>query len=80
MQLPAVREAPESLPTSLGNAAVQAGQQQRRAQLKMAMMDRLYTQAMAGNAGAQIRLLAGSRHATPRAGSPLGQGHKSNTP
>lgn len=33
---------------------MQAGQQQRRAQLKMAMMDQLYTRAMAGNAGAQI--------------------------
>lgn len=32
--------------------------QQRRAQLKMAVMDNLYTQAMAGNAGAQIRFLA----------------------
>ncbi|WP_312915381.1 hypothetical protein [Stenotrophomonas sp.] len=61
MQLPAVREALEAPPTSLEAAAVQAGQQQRRAQLKMAVMDQLYTQAMAGNARAQIRFLAGSR-------------------
>ena len=60
MQLPAVREAIEAPPTSLEAAAVQAGQQQRRAQLKMAVMDQLYTQAMAGNASAQIRFLAGS--------------------
>ena len=61
MQLRAVREAIEGPPTSLEAAAVQAGQQQRRAQLKMAVMDRLYTRAMAGNASAQIRFLAGSR-------------------
>lgn len=61
MQLPAVREAPESLPRSLESAAVQAGQQQRRAQLNIAVMDQLYTQAMAGNARAQIRFLTGSR-------------------
>lgn len=58
MQLPAVREALEAPPTSLEAAAVQAGQQQRRAQLKMAVMDQLYTLAMAGNARAQIRFLA----------------------
>jgi len=46
---------------TLENAAVQAGQQQRGAQLKVAVMERLYTQAMAGNARAQIRFVAGSR-------------------
>lgn len=64
MQPSTVREALEAPPTSLESAAVQAGQQQRRAQLKMAVMDRLYTEAMAGNASAQIRFLAGSRRRT----------------
>lgn len=61
MQLPAVREAIGAPRTSLEAVAVQAGQQQRRAQLKMEPMDQLYSQAMAGNTSAQIRFLAGSR-------------------
>lgn len=64
-----VREAIEAPPTSLETAAVQACQQQRRAQLKMAVMDRLYTQATAGNASAQIRFLAGSRRCQRNTGS-----------
>lgn len=48
MQLPAVREAIGAHPTSLETAAVQAGQQQRHAQLKMAVMEQLHTKTMAG--------------------------------
>lgn len=61
MQLPGVREAIKTPPASLDTAAVQAGRQHRRAQPKVAMMDRLYTQAVAGNASAQIRFRAGAR-------------------
>lgn len=64
-----MREAIEAPPTSLETAAVQTGQQQRCAQLKMAMMDQLYTQAMAGNAGAQIRFLAEYRRTRRSAGN-----------